>query len=217
MREQRYLFQGAIVLLFLLANLICSGTTEEFAFAILPNSISGQNKLSGLQILSAAILAIAVSPSLGYLVYALRHAVFLACGGWGGLYKMNGVKPFIDNCPDYININDLDVKASWYLCYTKDYKEYVEWIRRRMDAYLTSSSISLEILIVDVFFYLIMNLSGMVYNIDRLIHLWEVSLFFIAIFLYIASVEKKKGAEGFKLFFHQVANASSGQWWCAKT
>ncbi len=46
----------------------------------------------------------------------------------------------------------------------------------------------------------------MPYKISGLIPLWLVSIFFIAILLYIGSIEKKKGVEGLKLFLHQTAN-----------
>ncbi len=210
MRQQRYIFQGGIVLSFVIANFICSGVYKSFISTTLPNTVSEQAKL-WFQLMSGAVLAIAISPSLGYLIYALRHAIFLATGGLAGLYKRNGVVPFIDRCPKVINVNDIDVIVSLYFCTAGERKEYVEWIRRRMDAYLISTSISIEIITTNIISYAAIAYFNVPSNINGFIFLWVISLLLVIILMSIASIEKNKGVEGFKLFFTQIAESSTKQ------
>jgi hypothetical protein len=206
MRQQRYIPQGGIVLSFVIANFICSGVYKNFISTTLPSTVSEQAKL-WFQLMSGAVLAIAILPSLGYLIYSLRHAIFLATGGWAGLYKRDGVVPFIDRCPDVIHVNDIDVKASLYFCTAGERKEYVEWTRRRMDAYLISTSISIEIITTNIISYAAIAYFNATYHINGFIFLWVISLLLVIILMSIASIEKNKGIEGFKLFFTQVAES----------
>ncbi len=199
------------MLLFLLANFICSGATGDIVAIILPSSISEADKSLGMQLLSGAIIAIAVSPSLGYLVYSLSHAIFLTFGGWAGFYRRNNINICIDRCPDIPIINDVDAKASWYLYKNKEGEKYVEWIRRIMDVYLTSTAISLNIFITNISLFLMIQFSGVSYNADGMMFSWIFSMIIAGILLYNAFEEKKKAVEGFKVFFHQIANSSANQ------
>ena len=190
MREQRYIFQGSIVFLFLLWNLYCFELLPR-----LPKAIPIENE--SLALVAALICSVIISPGIGYLLYSIIHVGFLLLGGWSGFYRRNNVDTVMlqavnEIATEYSKSTDLDVLVSFVFNTTESDIKYVEWIRRRMDAVFISSAIILYIFLIDAGFYLFMLVTHrpILYS-GRLWLLWGVSFFLIIVLFFILRFEKK--------------------------